>query len=158
MRFTFKSVLAVAGFAFALAAFDMSPVSSASADVIKDRKALMKTVSKSNKVIKKYKKGEATAEEAIAATKAMRKALKSAMAKDLWPKGSTRPDTAATKTRAKAKILEDWDGFVKAGIKTRKNANKLIILMKAGDMASVKKAKLSCGGCHKPFRGKKVKK
>jgi cytochrome c556 len=158
MHFTCKSVLAVAGFAFALAAFDMGPISSASAGVIKDRKALMKTVGKSNKVIKKYKKGEASAEEALAAIKAMRKALKASTKKALWPTDSLRPIKGAKKTRAKAKIRKDWDGFVKAGIKTRKKAKKLSILIQAGDMASAKKVKLSCGGCHKPFRGKKVKK
>jgi len=117
----------------------------------------MKTVGKSNKVIKKYKKGEASAEDAIKAAKALRKAIKASLDKGLYPKGSTRPDVAAKKTRAKAKILAEWGDFVKAGEKSAKRVTKFIKLAKAGDEGA-KKVKFSCGGCHKPYRGKKVKK
>ncbi len=158
MKFMVKSVLAAATFAFAFVALDTTPVlADGHMAVIKERKALMKTVGKSNKVIKKYKKGKASADEAIKAARALRKAINASLDKALYPKGSTRPDVAAKKTRAKAKLLAEWDGYVKAGKKTAKRATEFIKLVKAGD-AGAKKVKLSCGGCHKPYRGKKVKK
>lgn len=158
MGFTIKSILAAGVFAFAMSAFDMPPISSAKADVIKDRRALMKTVGKSNKVIKKYKEGEASPDDAIKAARALRKAIKDSLNADLYKKGTTRPDVDPKQTRTKAKAWQDWDGFVKAGEKSAKLTTAFIQLVKAGNHEAAKKAKLGCGGCHKPYRGKKVKK
>ena len=157
MQLMIRIILATVVAAFSTATFDLKIVSSAEAGVIKDRKALMRIVGKSNKIIKKYKKGKASADEAIKAAKALRKATVDSLNKNLYRKGTTRPEIDPKKTRTLAKAWQDWEGFVKAGEKSANRATKFITLVKAGDHAVAKKIKLGCGGCHKPYRGKKVK-
>lgn len=157
MGSTVKTILAAGVFAFAMSAFDFAPVSSAKADVIKDRRALMKTVGKSNKVIKKYKKGIASGDDAVQAAMALQKAIDDSLKANLYAKGTMRPDVDTKKTRAEAKIWQEWDKFAAAGKKSSKRVGKFIKLVKAGDDAGAKKVKFACGGCHKPYRGKKVK-
>tara|TARA_B100000519_G_scaffold175748_1_gene164456 strand:+ start:239 stop:721 length:483 start_codon:yes stop_codon:yes gene_type:complete len=154
MRNPIKYILGIVAFAFALNAFDSAPVlADEHMIVIKERKALMKKVVKATRIIKKYKKGKASANEAIAAAKALRKAMNASIDKRLYPKNSTRPDVSAKKTRAKANILSEWEAFVEAGKKSAKLASKFIEVAKVGQG----EAKFACGGCHKPYRGKKVR-
>jgi cytochrome c556 len=155
MKFQIKSILGMLALAFALNTFEAAPaLADGHLEVIKERKALMKTVSKSNKVIKRYKKGKASAEEASKAAKVLLRAMNASIDEGLYPKGSTRPDVAEKETRAKAKVISEWDNFVKAGKKSAKRVTKFIKLVEAGTGEEVK---FACGGCHKPYRGKKVK-
>ena len=155
MKFPIKSILGMLAFAFALNTFVAAPaLADGQMQVIKERKALMKTVSKSNKIIKRYKKGKASADEAIKAAKLLRRAMNDSIDERLYPKGSTRPDVEAKETRAKAKVISEWDNFVKAGKKSAKRVTKFIEVAEAGTEEEVK---FACGGCHKPYRGKKVK-
>ena len=154
MRYSVKFILGIVAFAFSLSAFDATPVlADGHMMVIKERKALMKKVVKATRIIKKYKKGKASDGEAIVAAKALRKAINSSIDKRLYPIGSTRPDVSAKKTRAKANILSEWEAFVEAGKKSVKLATKFIEGAKAGQG----QAKFACGGCHNPYRGKKVR-
>ena len=155
MKFQIKSILGMLAFAFALNTFEAtSALADGHMEVIKERKALMKTISKSNRIIKRYKKGRASADEAIKAAKELRKAMNDSIDERLYPKGSTRPDVEENETRAKAKVISEWDDFVEAGKKSAKRVTKFIKLAKAGAGEEVK---FACGGCHKPYRGKKVK-
>lgn len=80
----------------------------------------------------------------------------------LFVKGTGRPDVDPKKTRALPKIWEDWAGFEKAAKALGDEAAKLSKAAAGGDAAAIKAqyvetGKKGCGGCHKPFRGDKVK-
>jgi len=89
----------------------------------------------------------------------------SAAAKDIaagYPKGTGRGDHDAKVTRALPKIWEDWAGFEKAAGVLSSEAAKLASVAAGGDSAAIGAqfgavGKNGCGGCHKPFRGEKVK-
>jgi cytochrome c556 len=128
------------------------------ADALKDRKAGMKTLSKSNKVIKAYTKGKADLAAAVSAAKKMTAVAKSMP--DLFPAGTGMGH--GKKTRAKGAIWSDWKKFKAANdamvVATTNFAN-WAQLGSASTMKDASKAiGKSCGGCHKPFRGPKSKK
>ncbi len=126
----------------------------AQADVIKERRALMKGNSKANKAIKKAlkKKDYATVE-----AKANEIAANMDKVPDLFPKGTT-----SEKSRAKAAIWEKWDKFDKKRIAMKTAAEELAGAAKVMDgdkVASlVKGFGRKCGSCHRSFRKKKKKK
>jgi cytochrome c556 len=156
MRLSIVSALSAIAVIFAVAAVNTGPAFSMDhGKVIKERKATMKAINKANKVIKKFKKGDASQADAAKAAATLQAESKKITGQ--YPKGSGRPAVDAKKTRAEAKIWEDWAGFEKAAAKFGGAADKLAAAVAANDMDAVKKVKLGCGGCHKPFRGKKVK-
>lgn len=80
----------------------------------------------------------------------------------LFPKGTGRGDFDDKTTRALPKIWEDWAGFKKAAAVLTSESAKLAAVAGGGDKAAIaaqfgQMAKIGCGGCHKPFRGAKVK-
>lgn len=80
----------------------------------------------------------------------------------LFPKGTARGDFDAKLTRALPKIWEDWKGFEDAAGVLAAEAAKLASVAAGGDAAAIaaqfgNTGKFGCGGCHKPFRGDKVK-
>lgn len=150
----------------AIAAVLLLPVGSPNAasgeDAIKQRRELMKKVVLKNwKPIKAYaKKGEGTAPAVAAHAAALNKAAGKITA--LFPKGTGRGDFSDKETRALPAIWKDWAGFEKATKALADESAKLAMVAKSGDKDAIVKqigatGKLGCGGCHKPFRGAKVK-
>ena len=130
-----------------------------SADVVKERKKLMRANDKAGKALKKAVKAKD-----FAAIEKNAKALASQMEKlpSLFPKGST-----AENSRVKAKIWKKWDSFkgkaaslgevagMVAEAAAAKDADKVKLLAKSiagGQSASY------CRSCHRSFRGPKKKK
>ncbi|MEE8445689.1 MAG: cytochrome c [Alphaproteobacteria bacterium] len=129
----------------------MAATQPAYADAVKDRRALMKSNSKANKAIKKATKA---GDIATAKTQAMILVANADKIMGLFPKGTGRDMLGAKATRAKPGIWKDWDSF-----KQKAGALKSVAMkVAAGDMAAAKNIGKACGGCHKSFRGKKVKK
>jgi cytochrome c556 len=71
----------------------------------------------------------------------------------LFPKGTGRGDLDAKVTRAKPEIWSDMNTFKEKLAALRGVASKVA----GGDLAAAKDMGKTCGGCHKLFRGKKVK-
>lgn len=121
----------------------------------------MKTISKNWKPIKAYaKKGSGTPADVIKHATVINASSKKINA--LFPKGSGRGDFSDKETRALPAIWKDWKGFEKATSALDQESAKLIKIAGSGDKSAIAKqvgamGKKGCGGCHKPFRGAKVK-
>lgn len=145
------AVLAAAG---AVTAADMSTVDK--------RKDLMKNVVLKNfKVAKDFVE---TMKGSPADVKQAADELVAASAKipGLFPKGTGRPDVDAKKTRAEAKIWQDWAGFEAAAKTLGAEAAKLSAAAATGDDKAIEAqfkatGAKGCGACHKSFRGEEVK-
>jgi len=79
----------------------------------------------------------------------------------LFPKGTGRPDVDAKTTRALPDIWKDWAKFEAAAKTLGAEAAKLSVVAAKGDKKAIAAqfaatGKIGCGGCHTPFRGKKV--
>jgi len=79
-----------------------------------------------------------------------------------FPKGSGRGDFDEKTTRALPKIWENWRGFQAAAMRLTEESATLARIAAGGDKDAIAKqfgrmGKLGCGGCHKLFRGAKVK-
>ena len=111
--------------------------------------------------IKKFvKEGEGTAAEVVTNARLIGAAAQNI--KTLFPKGTSRGDFDAKITRALPKIWEDWKGFEAAARTLAAEAAKLASVAEKGDIFDIDNqfgalGKNGCGGCHKPFRGAKVK-
>jgi cytochrome c556 len=125
-------------------------------DVIKKRKSLMKSTSKSVKTIKK-----AVKEKDYATVEAKAKLIAATMGElpSLFPKGST-----SGKSRAKEAIWKDWEKFMR-GAKSNKESNKEVAeflaeaaAAKDGDQVATLVKGIDCRTCHKSFRKPKKKK
>jgi cytochrome c556 len=118
----------------------------------------MKNISKANKVIVGYTKGNGDLASAVATAKKIASLAETLPA--LFPHGSGIG--YGTKTRAKPAIWKDWGKFQKAASTLAMNANNFANWSQMGTDATLKSAsgaiRKSCGGCHKPFRGPKPKK
>jgi cytochrome c556 len=73
------------------------------------------------------------------------------------PQGS---GAAAGKSRALAKIWQDWSGYQKAAAGLTAESAKLVAALKTGDAKAAmaqfaRTGKMGCGGCHGTFRAKK---
>lgn len=130
--------------------------------VIDKRKDLMKNVvSKNFGVVKEFiEKDKGSAADVKKAADALVAA--GPKIAPLFTKGTGRPDVDPKKTRAEAKIWQDWAGFEKAAKALGDEAAKLSQAAASGDKEAIKKqfvetGKNGCGACHKPFRGEEVK-
>lgn len=139
------------------------PVSAADMAVIEKRIDFMKTVVLKNlKVIKGYvKEGKGSSADVAKAATALAAAAPKIPA--LFPEGTGRPEVAAKMTRAKPEIWLDWDKFKAGAMALETEAKKLSKIAMTGDKGAIAAqfgamGKNGCGGCHKPFRGEKVKK
>ena len=155
-----------AGFvgAVAVAAMLLVPadslVAASGEEAIKERKALMKNISKNWKPIKAYAKGKGTPADVAKHAAVMNADSKKILA--LFPKGTGRGDFPDKVTRALPAIWNDWSGFEKVTNVMIEETAKLERVAKAGNKEAIVQqigltGKLGCGGCHKPFRGAKVK-
>ena len=125
-------------------------------DAQKARKALMKTISKTNKAMKAAsKKGDMAAVEKNAAK------LATEFAKIpnpcLFLKGSAKG------SRSKAAVWDNWSDFEAKAKTSHKLAKAVASQAKMGhtsETGALVKAfgKEACGSCHKPYRKKKKKK
>ncbi|MDH3242392.1 MAG: cytochrome c [Alphaproteobacteria bacterium] len=133
-------------------------VSVAQADLgatLKKRNSLMKNISKTRKGLSgAAKKGKIGPAEVAAAEKLA--ALTKQLDMSLWPKGS---GSDMHKTRSKPDIWNDTADFQKRVAKMQKAAADGATAAKGGDAKAVAKAMgdMGCGGCHKKYRGPKVK-
>ena len=128
------------------------------AEVIKKRRALMKSNDRARKAIK-----AAIAEKDFATIESKAKVIVRSMDKvlDLFPKGST-----SEKSRAKNEIWERWDEFSERRDEVKAAAAALAKAAAAKDEAQVKVQtksvgefnKGACGNCHKTFYKSKKKK
>ena len=157
------SVIAVAAVVAPLA-LSTAPLNAAGGDaVIKERIDLMrKDVLDNWKPIKAYaKSGKGTPADVSRHAKALGSAAKKIPV--LFPKGTGRGDYPDKVTRALPEIWKDWKGFEKATQGLVDQSAKLAKIADGGDKDAIVKqigitGKIGCGGCHKPFRGAKVKK
>ena len=131
-------------------------------EVIEKRRAFMKErILKPYLVAKKFaKEDQGSAGEVASAARALSQAA-AQITKD-YPKGTGRGDFDPKVTRALPKIWEDWNGFRNAAGVLGAEAAKLAAVADGGDKDAIaaqfgQTGKLGCGGCHKPFRGAKVK-
>jgi cytochrome c556 len=130
-------------------------------EAVKARQDAMKSMGKDMKVIQGFvKDGKGTA--ADVAVKAAAIAATAKGLPPLFPKGSGRPDMSDKDTRATPKIWTDWAGFEKHADTLVVEAGKLAEVANGGDTKAIaaqfgKVGKEACGGCHKAFRGEKVK-
>lgn len=129
---------------------------------IEKRVAFMKTdILKPFLVVKGFvKEGKGTAADVAKAATAL-SAAAGGISKG-YPKGTARGDFDAKLTRALPKIWEDWNGFEAAAKRLAAESAKLATVAAGGDAGAIAAqfgmtGKNGCGGCHKPFRGEKVK-
>lgn len=151
------SLFAVLGW-IALASSDTM----AKGDVIADRKELFKNNSGNFKDAREKAKAGAFARIAV---NAQTIAINARHIPALFPAGSMgKPED---KSRAKAEIWEDWDGFKAAAQQLQDTANSLYDLTKGADKMAVTEAQVTealkavggaCKNCHDKFRMPKKKK
>ena len=129
--------------------------SASPAEVIKERRALMKNTAGNLKGIVGYlKKGEGTPADVARRAEAI--AANAAKISTLFPKGTSLADGVG-ETGAKPAIWEDKAKFDASAGNLRKLALALAATARAGDKKSIGMAmgafgKEGCGTCHKPFR------
>lgn len=150
MRIWVKHVFA-AGLVVAVIGAGLAATQPAYADAVKDRRAEMKKMSKAGKAIKKA--GKAGDSDTVKAQAGIIVATAGTLA-GLFPKGTDRATLGKKATRAKPEIWSDRVTFKQKLADLRNVASKVA----GGDMAAAKGLGKACGGCHKLFRGKKVKK
>ncbi|NQU59973.1 MAG: cytochrome c [Rhodospirillales bacterium] len=138
------------------------PVSAADLSIIDKRIDVMKNVVLKNlKVIKGYvKEGKGTPADVATAAAAL--AVVAPKIPGLFPEDTGRPEVDAKKTRALPDIWLDFDKFRAVAKTLETEAKKLSKVAMTGDKGAIAAqfgamGKKGCGGCHKPFRGDKVK-
>ncbi len=129
-------------------------------DVIKERRALMKNNSKTNKIVGAFvKKGKGSAADVAAAGR--RLASNAGKITALFVKGTSLKDGVG-ETRAKPAIWVNRAAFEAAAGKLKAAGENLARVAATGDKAAIKVAAggigKACGSCHKQFRGPKPKK
>ncbi|MCG8546449.1 MAG: cytochrome c [Alphaproteobacteria bacterium] len=137
-----------------------SLVAASGEEAIKERKALMKNIVNNWKPIKAYAKGTGTPADVAKHAAALTEDSKRIVA--LFPKGTGRGDFPDKVTRALPAIWNDWSEFEKIANVMIEESEKLERVAKAGNKEAIVQqigltGRLGCGGCHKPFRGAKVK-
>ncbi len=139
-----------------------APASAAELPIIEKRIEVMKKVVLKNfKVIKSFvKEGKGSASDVEKAAMAL--AAVASKIPPLFPEGTGRPEVDSKKTRANPEIWFDWDKFVAAARVMGIEAAKLSKIAAGGDKGAIAQqfvatGKKGCGGCHKTFRGQKIK-
>ena len=145
-----------------LAAIAPAPATAVDMSVIDKRKEVMKEVVLKNfKLVKDFvKEGKGSASDVEKAAMAL--AAVAPKIPPLFPEGTGRPEVDSKKTRANPEIWFDWDKFVSAARAMGTEAAKLAKIAARGDKEAIAQqfvatGKKGCGGCHKTFRGQKIK-
>ncbi len=130
-----------------------------SADPVAVRQALMKQNNAMLKNVKRFLKGHkrAVSAEDLALNGVILAGNADTILR-LFAKGR-----GSGKTRAKAEIWQDWNGFKAAAANFKAEAMKYSKAAESGDKAVIKKAanrlnKSGCNGCHSKYRAPKKKK
>ena len=143
-------------------------VTSAEADVVKTRIALMKELSGHNKKIRAYIKGHKSLKREKRLGNHEDIEFIAIAIQDLakrmhvhYKKGTSLKDVKGT--RAKAEIWQNWSKFRASARNLGAWAKDIENAAKTGSKAKIMAAyngfgKATCGGCHKNFRGPKPKK
>lgn len=132
-----------------------------SQEALKARIEAMKSLSADMKEISAFvKDGKGTT--ATVADKAREIAATAKQLPALFPEGTGRGDLSDKETRALPAIWSDMAGFENASTALVVEAGKLAEFAKAGEMKIIADqfavlGKVGCGGCHKTYRGAKVK-
>jgi cytochrome c556 len=155
--------LTISALVLAIGSVSIGPATAAGGEaVIEKRKTFMKKeILKPFKVIKGFvKDGKGSAQDVAASARQISAVAGKIPA--LFPKGTSRGEYDEKMTRALPKIWEDWKGFEAATDALATESAKLAKIADGGNAAAIgaqfgKMGKLGCGGCHKPFRGAKVK-
>ncbi len=155
-----RGVLAALAVGILFAGAPQAVLAQSAGDVIKERRALMKNTSKTNKIVGAFvKKGKGSAADVAAAGR--RLASNAGKITALFVKGTSLKDGVG-KTRAKPDIWAKWSTFEAAAAKLKSAGENLAMVAATGDAAAIKVAAgaigKACGSCHKPFRGPKPKK
>ena len=122
----------------------------ASADVVKERQKLMKTIAKTNKLIR------AAAENGnsdLASVNAQKLVLAAQKFVQLFPKGTDRGSLDPSLTRSKPEIWSQWSQFKMENDTMIQIAENII----GGGLRGVEDLTNSCSGCHRKFRGSKIR-
>lgn len=137
--------------------YSVSVAQSNLAATLKKRSSLMKNISKTRKGLRKSAKAGKIGPKDVAAAEKLAGLTKQVNDMGLWPKGS---GSDMHKTRSKPDIWNNTDDFKKRLAKMQKAATDGATAAKAGDAKAVAAAMkgMSCGGCHKKYRGPKIKK
>lgn len=157
------AVAAIAVAAIAMTSTISGPVMAAMGEAaIEQRIKFMKAdILKPFKAIKSFvKDGKGSAADVAANARKLNAAASKIPA--LFPKGTHRGAYDEKMTRALPKIWEDWNGFKAASDTLATESAKLATIAASGDAEAIAAqvgamGKMGCGGCHKPFRGAKVK-
>jgi cytochrome c556 len=124
------------------------------AQIIKDRQALMKKQGADLGAVKAYLEDKADQAKAIAAATDLIKDLETIPS--VFPPGSGGPNPEG-KWSTKPEIWSDAQGFAAARDTAIAKAGTLLTAVKTGDKASIQTVfadvgKTGCGGCHTKFR------
>jgi len=123
---------------------------------VEARKASMRAISKANKAMKAAAKAGNTQLVVSAAMIVVKQADRMPR---MFPKGTSRKALGAKATRSKAAIWKNWKKFIAANDNMKAAALAVAAAARNGNAkAGMKGIGKTCGGCHKPFRGKKAKK
>lgn len=125
------------------------------AATLEKRNTLMKEISKTRKGLRKSAKAGKIGPKDVAAAEKLA-GLTKQLDMGLWPAGS---GSDMHKTRSKPDIWKNTADFKKRVARLQKAAADGAAAAKAGDAKAVAKAMgdMGCGGCHKRYRGPKVK-
>ena len=124
--------------------------------VVKARRLSMRAIGKAHKAMKASAKKGNTRGVVRASLQIIRHAN---ALPGMFPKGTGRGKLSPDVTRSQPAIWKEWRKFIAANNAMRNAATRVAIAANAGDKkAGLKGIGKTCGGCHKPFRGKKVKK
>jgi cytochrome c556 len=122
--------------------------------VVKQRRLSMRAISKANKAMKAAAKKGNTRGVVRASLQIIRHA--NALPR-MFPRGTGRGKLSPAVTRSTPAIWKQWGKFIAANNAMRNAATQVAIAANAGNKtAGLKGIGKTCGGCHKPFRGKKV--
>ena len=122
--------------------------------VVKVRRLSMRAISKANKNMKAAAKKGNTRGVVRASLQIIRHA--NALPR-MFPKGTGRGKLSPAVTRSTPAIWKNWGKLIQANNAMRNAATRVAIAANAGNKkAGLKGIGKTCGGCHKPFRGKKV--
>jgi cytochrome c556 len=147
-------VLLALSAALTLGAGTIAASAADTAQVIKDRQALMKEQGADMGAVKGFLDGKADQDKAAAGAAD----LLTTMSKipDVFPQGSAGPNPEG-KYAPKPEVWTDWNGFLAQRDVGATKAQALVTAVKGGDKAAIQAAfadlgKNGCGGCHGKFR------
>lgn len=147
-------IVGVSAMAALAAGIGAASAADESANVIKYRQNVMRSIGGHMGAISGVVKGEVSYGSHVAAH-AESVAATSQLIVDMFPQGSL----TGAETAAKPEIWQDWDDFRQKASDLQTAASNLAQVANSGDMSGLEAAfgevGKACGGCHRPFRIKR---